>query len=191
MTDATTRRASSFAEKRLVTTYHLEGTSVRSVSSTADRACGFLPSIGQRTTRSRKLVGCRNGTTGCVSLGWANHFRRRKLTTGPVETDRRRSSKAQGKALHGPRQARIPGIGGKVYEEIRVTRAHDFTRIGPPAPNGIGFAAPAERQRHMGHPGGSLPQRQNHVLLEYRVLSKARSRFAKRWTRSIVAESSR
>ena len=59
MTDATTRRASSLDEKRLVTTYHPEGTSVRSVSSTADRACGFLPSIGQRTTRSRKFVGCR------------------------------------------------------------------------------------------------------------------------------------
>ena len=77
-----------------------------------------------------------------------------------------------GKPLHGPGQARVPGIGGKVYEEIRVTRAHDFTRIGPPAPNGIGFAAPAERQRHTGHPGGSFPQRQNHVLLEYRVLSE-------------------
>ena len=77
-----------------------------------------------------------------------------------------------GQALHGPGQARIPGIGGKVYEEIRVPRPDDFTRIGPPTPNGIGFAARAERQRHTGHPGGSLPQRQNHVLLEYRVLSE-------------------
>ena len=59
-----------------------------------------------------------------------------------------------------------------MYEEIRVPRPDDFTRIGPPAPNGIGFAARAERQRHTRHPSGSLPQRQNHVLLEHRVLSE-------------------
>ena len=172
MTDATTRRASSLDENRLVTTYHPEGTS-DALGVIHSRQSLRLPASDRPADDQITKI------RGMQERNDRLRVARRSEPLPKTETHNRtgRHGKIQvvqgaGQALHGPRQARVPGIGGKVYEEIRVPRPDDVTRIGPSTPNGIGFAARAERQRHTGHPGGSLPQRQNHVLLEHRVLSE-------------------